>query len=484
MKRMTFAAVAALAMTFAQSANAQWLSSTDPIDSRWAAFDLTITDTAGAPIEGAQVMIGNDTNVPFFGNTLTTDHDGHVAIPQMWRDPQPVTISAQGYVKATYLGLPPGVQTLKVRQATESIASATRFELKGNSTGFGNLKNDGVFDIGLIVQAIPRAQLSTVNLQSLISPETDHLTVLGQSVDLPSNITIPDQTESYIFPLHFAKPDYRLYLPQSGAWQIAALHARVPFKSTVDALQSGKSMVDIVNTFDFREGSITPLTLTQPSTSQDLAVNSIAFTKNLTFTAPAYDSSLNLLTISLANTNGSYYPTDIKNVAPSSTIQLSAPANSQDGMVLAAYKKAGTKTVGAEADQYSAVTLPNSEQRTFDPLRLVNPPQSNADQLVLDMPTAPTDLTPVMTYGVFSMVTSITQGHLKMETKQALWDVWAPNWVGKLDLPKQTPPTPGANQSLRWEVSFSAQFTGQKSLPPGPDALEKITHVTRSAVDL
>jgi len=502
MKRMTFAATAALAMTFvmtfAKTANAQWLSNPNqaadgsqaanawgnPSQNPWAVFNLTITDLDGTPIEGAEVMIGEDANIPFYGNVLTTDHDGHVAIPQTWRDPQPVTITAQGFVKATYLSLAPGIQTLKVRRASESIVSSSRFELKGNSSGFGNLKNDGVFDLGLVVQAIPRAQISTMSLQSLISPETDHFTVLGQSVDLPSNITIPDQTESYYFPLHFAKPTYRLYLPQNGAWQIAALHARVPFKATIDALQSGKSMIDIINSFDFREGSITPVNLTQNSTTLDLAVNQTQYVKNLKFTAPAYDASLNLLTISLANSNGSYYPTDIKNATPGATVQMSAPANSQDGMILAAFRKANAKATGAEVDQYSAVTLPNSEQRPFDPLRLVNPPQANADQLVLDTPTAPTELTPVMTYGVFSMVTLVTQGHLQMETKQPLWDVWAPSWVQKLDLPKQTPPTPGANQKLRWEVGFDAQFTGQTRVPPGPDALEKITHVTRSAVDL
>ena len=470
------------ALVFAMStARAQLVSNDEaPL---FPVFNLTITDTANNPLEGAQVTIGDAG--PSRGLTLMTDHDGHVAIPQTWRDPQAVTIEAQGFVKATYMALNPAVTTLQVRPQVESIGNpTTRFELKGNSTGFGKLSNDGIFDIGLVVQAIPRAQLSTISLQSLISPETDHMTVLGQSVDLPSNITIPDQTESYIFPLRFNKPAFRLYLPIGGAWQIASLHARVPFKATIDALQSGKQMVDIVNTFDFREGSVTPFNLTQPSTTQDLAVNAISFTKSLKFTAPPYDSALSLMTVSLANANGSYYPTDIKNVPPNGSVSMTAPAANQDGMVLAAFKKAGAKSVGAEADQYSAVVLPNNETRPVDPIRLVNSPQANQDQLILDTPIPSNDIAPVMTYGVLSVVTAVTQGKLNIETKQALWDVYAPAWVMKLDLPKQTPPPIGANQKLRWEVGFSAQFTGQKSLPPGPGALEKITHVSRSAVDL
>jgi hypothetical protein len=474
--------ITALMLAFANPAHAQSMSTET---TRWAAFNLTITDTAGQPISGAQVMIGEDTNLPFSGNILTTDQNGNVEIPQVWRTAEPVTITAQGFVKATYLSLEPVVQTLQVRTETSSLVPAKRFELKGNTSGYGNLKNDGIFDIGLIVQAVPRAQLSTINIQSLISPETDHFTVLGQSADLPSNIAIPDQTESYIFPLKFSKPTYRLYLPTAGAWQIASLHARVPFSATVDALQNGKSIVDLVNSFDFAEASITPVTLAQPSTQQDVVVNQLPFAKTLSFTAPAYDPSLTLLAISLANTNGSYYPSDIKNVAPNGSAMLSAPSTAAaDGMILAAFKKSGTKTTGPAADQYSAVTIPNNETRSFDPVRLVNPPQKNQDELVLDTPTAPAGLNPIMTYGVFSKVTLITQGKMKMETKEALWDVWAPNWVNKLSLPKNPLPPLGAGESLRWEVSFAAQFVGQKSLPPGPGELEKITHVTRSAVEL
>lgn len=463
-----------------------------------AVFALTITDMDGAPIEGATVLIGESTGTfadEGIESTQTTDRGGQVAIPQNWFMPAPVTINAPGFVRATYLDLAPSVRNLKIRRQTfeqspsqdqATVAPPARFELDGDTSGFGNLKNDGIFDIGLVVQAITRAQLSTLNLQSLISPEVDHFTVLGQSVDLPSNITIPSQTENYIFPLHFDKSTFRLFLPTSGTWQIAALHARVPFKSTIDALQNGRSIIDIVNTFEFREGSVTPINIMAATQSQDLTVNAAAFTKSISFTAPAFDRSMSLLTISLANSNGAYYPTDIKNVASSSTVQLTAPAGaSVTGMVLAAYKKASSQSTGPAADQYSAVTLPNNETRPFDPIRLVEPPLVNRNQLMLDTPTAAVGINPVMTYATLSIVTAMTKGKLQIENKQVLWDVWAPNWMNKLDLPSTPLPSiDRTTQSLRWEVGFSAQFTGQKSVPPGPDALEKITHVTRSAVDL
>ncbi len=485
---LTIATFFAAALAWPAPSPAQLIGNFEPQGfSSPATVSLTITDQDGAPVQGASVLVGNAINLPLNGNLLTTNSEGRVDVSQTWLVPEPVTIEAAGFIRATYLELSPHAMTLKIRhQAELEAAPVSRYQLNGDTTGYGPLKNDGIFDIGLVVQAVPRAQLSFINLQTLISPEVDHFTVLGQSVDLPSNIAIPDQTESYIFPLHFNKSTFRLFLPTPGVWQIASLHARLPFKSTIDALQSGKSIVDIVNTFDFREGSVTAVNILSPTQSQDLAVNALPFTKSISFTAPAYDSSMNLLTISLANANGSYYPTDIKNVPPGLSVQLAAPAGAQaTGMVLAAFKKAGTKSVGPAADQYTAVILPNNESRPFDPIRLVNAPQVNQNALVLDAPTAGPDLNPVMTYGTLSIVTSITRGKLKIDTKQILWDVWAPNWVNKIDLPPHTLPTiDPSTQSLRWEVGFNAQFVGQKSLPPGPDELEKMTHVSQSAVDL
>lgn len=471
----------------AQMLNNEWASATAQTFVVPSAFALTITDLVGTPVAGAQVMIGDAPDVPFAGNTLTADANGRVALPATWLNAQPVTIEAPGFVRTTYLAMQPTVMTLQIRTALNPALAvpAPRFELKGTSAGFGNLKNDGVLDIGFIVQAVSRAALSTISLTSLISPEVDHFTVFGQSVDVPSNITFPDQTESYIFPLRFNKPDYRLYLPKTGAWKISALHAQMPFKSTVDAMRSGKSFMDIVNTFDFTEGSVTDVTISQPSQTQDVVVNSMPFTKSIDFMAPTYDPGLNLLAISLAQSGGSYYPTDIKNVAAGTSVQLSAPAGTMtDGMILAAFKKVGSKTTGPATDQYTAVTLPNSESRPFDPIRLVNPPQILGAQLILDTPTAGAELNPVMTYALLNIVTTITRGNLQLESKQAQWDVWAPNWVNTLTLPQRPLPGLGTDQKLRWEVSFSAQFTGQKATPPGPGALEKITHVTRSAVDL
>ena len=481
----------ALAFTHAGSAAAQAYRYKQIPFTVPSAFNLTVVDSHGAAVSNAQLMIGEAADTPFTGNVLTTDSEGHATLPAEWISAQPVTIEAEGFVRTTYMNLEPAVATLQLRKLDESRSRATagqpRFELKGETTGFGQLKNDGVFDLGMVVQGIPRAAISAVSLTSMISPETDRLTVLGQSFDLPSNITIPNQTENYIFPLNFNKPAYRNYLPTTGLWQVSALHARVPFKATIDALQNGKSFVDIVNTFDFVEGSVVDANIANPTQSQNIAVNALKFTKSVPFKAPSFDSTLSLLAISLANSKGSFYPTDIKNVASNATINLTAPAGAMtNGLVLAAYRKSGGKSVGAEADQFTAVVLPNGEQRPFDPIRLVNPPRANPSQLVLDTPSVPANLNPVMTYATLNIVTSITNGKLRLETKQAQWDVWSPNWVNQLNLPNRPlPPIDSSkNQSLRWEVGFSAQFVGQKTIPPGPDALEKITHITRSAVDL
>ena len=64
---------------------------------------ITITDTNGAPIKGAQVMIGSAPNQPFANNVVTTDETGNFKPMRDWNTAQPVTISAHGFVRTTYM---------------------------------------------------------------------------------------------------------------------------------------------------------------------------------------------------------------------------------------------------------------------------------------------------------------------------------------------------------------------------------------------
>src|SRR5438046_2111084 len=67
---------------------------------------VTVKSSAGTPIANARVMIGLRENVPFPGNVLTMNASGQVSTPaEKWNDPQPVTIDAPGFIRATYFNV-------------------------------------------------------------------------------------------------------------------------------------------------------------------------------------------------------------------------------------------------------------------------------------------------------------------------------------------------------------------------------------------
>ena len=443
---------------------------------------LTITDAQGAPIANARVMIGTKENVPFPGNIVTSDANGMIPIPAQWTAAEPVTIDATGFVRATYFETLPQTATL----ALNKVVSNQRFELKGVTTGFGNLVKDGFADVGVIFPALTRTSVATLSVTTLVSPEVDTISVFGQTADVPSNITIPKQTEDYIFPITIQKESYRAYLPTAGNWKMVSLHARFPFKKTIDSVRGGGSLFEMINTFDFLSGTVTDISITKASQSTDLAVNGVPYSKSLPFSAPRYDSKLKLLAVSLAETSGLYYVTDVKSVAPQGKIMLSTPTtNAGQGLIVAALRRPDAPSTGAGADEFTVVAMPANQSQAFDFLDLVRAPQYKSRVLNLDAPRAVASVNPVLTYGVLNKVALVGGGQVQLEQKTAQWELYAPSWATRMELPEMAALPAKAGDKFRWEVTFGGQPAAISSMPSlGPNALGQISHVVRSAVDL
>ncbi|RYZ66937.1 MAG: hypothetical protein EOP05_18435, partial [Proteobacteria bacterium] len=334
---------------------------------------FSIVDVAGRPVPHAKIMIGPRENVPFPGNVLRADDKGVLVTPTDWTDSQPVTIEAAGFVRATYFGATPDKANFVLRRAV----AFQKVELKGLTTGFGQLKTDGFLDVGLVFPAISKAEVATLNIANLISPEVDHMTVLGQDLTIPSNVTFPDQTESYIFPIRFNKPQYRSYQAETGDYKFLALHGRLPFRQTVDDLRAGKSFFEIINTIDFREGSVNSLTLSQPTQTSNLAVNGGSFAKTLSFTAPAYDAGNIVLAAAISEDQGLFFPTDLKNVAAGANVMLATPQTATPKLILASLRAKNLPTNGSSSEFTSSVVLPANSSQAFDFLPQLKAPSLN-----------------------------------------------------------------------------------------------------------
>lgn len=453
-----------------------------------ARHTLTVTDTNGQPIANARLLIGASENNPFSGNLVTTNADGQALIPAAWVDAQPVTIEAPGHVRTTYFQRTPGALSLSVKKAT----SPQRLELKGKTTGFGPLPKDGYLDVGLVFPALTHAQASVLQVSGLISPEVDKISVIGQEIELPSNVTLPKQKETYILPITFDKPTYRLYLNAPRTYKIVSAHARFPFKSVVDDLRDGKSFFDVINKMQFRQVSLTDIPVLDPKNSADVTVDQIQLQPGIPVTAPDFDSRYMMLSAALSERDGLLFITDAKRFKAREALTLVSPANdSGRGLIMSVLMRPPSNTLsdlGAESEEMSGVKSPANQSQALEFLPIVAAPEYRGGTLVLQPPPPSATVTPALTYMALSKVEVIESGganpDMKLEKKTTQWELYASEWVSSLALPEMPNAEEASTASYRWEVIFAGASANGGELPLGPDALEKVSHVTRSAVDL
>ncbi len=440
------------------------------------AGQIIVTDNTGAPIVDASVLIGVRENVPFPGNLLKTDAKGVVVIPGAWTDPQPVTIEAPAFVRTTWLSQSPTAVVLSPRRK----APAKSFEFKGKTTGYRNLAKDDWLDVGVVFPALRRDQLASLQVTDLISPQVDTLTILGQTIEIPSNISIPKQDERYFFTVTIDKPVFRTYLKEARTWKMAALHARFPFEQVVDDLRAGKSFYDVLNYFEFQSASLADISIAAPSTSRDMTVTDTSFDAKLDVAAPKFAAKYTMLAVAVTESAGLLYPTDVKKLQPSETRRLVTPKGAS-GYIVGALRETAAPAVGPAADALSAIIAKNNMTTRFEFLDVPGAPTARGSTLVLNPPKASVAaVTPAATYATLNKVDKITTGKTQLETKSPVWDVYSNGWSSSMDLPDFATKLTGTH---RWEVLFGGAPTGT-TVQLGPNLIDGLTHLSKSAADL
>lgn len=441
-----------------------------------AANSITVFDPAGAPIVGATVLIGLRHGTPFADNVLKTDASGSVVLPAAWTSAEPVTVEAAGFVKATWMAQTPAAMALSLRKAPP----AQKLELTGETTGFKNLSKDGWVDVGIVFPALRFNQLASLQITDLISPEVDSMSVAFTDVDIPSNVSIPAQDERYFFTLTLEKPVYRSYPGGSGTWKMVAAHARFPFEKVVDDLRAGKSIYDVINYFEFKGASVSDIPMIAPSTWKNLSVATTVFDGKLDVTAPNFASQYRMLAIPVTQTAGYLYPTDVKVFGPRETRRMVMPKGTL-GYTVGALRDANAPKTGAGVEALSVVIAPSGATSRFEFLDIPRQPSMRGSTLRLEPPTASiAAIAPAATFASLSSVSVKTAGKMQLETKTPLWDVYASGWAGAFELPDAPA---RAKASYRWDVTFGGAANG-KSVRLGPDIVEDLSHLTKSAVDL
>ncbi|NJL25070.1 MAG: hypothetical protein HC902_07785 [Calothrix sp. SM1_5_4] len=235
-----------------------------------------------------------------------------------WKASLPITIQAPDYITQTLPDADPGQHVFHLVQKEKE----REYEIKGDTTDYGRLLTDGKVDFGLVIPAISREQMLAFDVSSVISPRNDQISIIGNTVDIPSNIALPQQTESYILPISLNKPGYRTYVRNPGQYRLSITHGQFPLQRVVNDIRAGKSMFELINYFDFKQAGLKVVDVNDDLAGVDLAVNQHQFNSAVNVKAPTLENNQVMISLSLVEQNDRFFPTDLKRLTSDQAMNL------------------------------------------------------------------------------------------------------------------------------------------------------------------
>lgn len=436
---------------------------------------IRVIDEAGNAIAGAQVLVGMAEGA-YEDNFGSTNQQGDFPLPANWTSADVVTVDAPGYVRASYLGLMPETKVITLKKKFNSKA-----QLKGVTSGHPVKHKDGNIDFALVMSAMTRQDLLNFQIQKILSPVNDKITVKGQEMSVPSNISLPNQTENYLFfSVNINKPAYRLFFADKGVQRVFAARGRFPFKEVVDGMRNESEIFELINLFSLTGGTIRDIELKEDSTVLDIPVMDITFNSKKAFKAPKLSSNQVMVAVTVSDRNGYLIPTDVKRLRSEQASNLAVLEDAPAFLAQVIKNKDEFDSKKPGLDRLSAVLLPFDEKVAAEYLPLITSPSAKGRNIFV-IPQVSSNLNQLTTFGLISDVKTEkdSKGEIK-KIPEAVWEVYAPGWVAEIKLPEWK--WNKAATATRFEVSLVGT-TSSDTIPLGPQMMEKATHVTRSSVD-
>lgn len=453
-------------------------SDADILHNRKAFPTLKVTGEMNEDLAQAQILIGS-ADGEFAGNYGQTNEQGEFPVPANWTTTNMVTIDAPGYLRATYMGLEPGAHTFKLKKKLTA-----NVQLGGITSGHPVRNKDGFIDFSLVMSGMTRQDLLNFQIQKIVSPVSDKISIVGQEMKIPANISLPKQTENYLIGITIDKPAYRLFFTDKGVQRVFAARGRFPFKTVVDALRDKKEVFELINYFSITGGSIRDVNLTENKNNLNIPVMDLTFSEKKSFKAPKLASSQVMVALTVSDNGGYLIPTDVKRLTSEQSINL-AVWNEHPVMLAQVIKnKDEFDSSKPGVDRLSAILLPFDANVTSDYLPLIASPSAKSRSLFI-IPTVTSGINKLTTYGLLSdLKINSSAGGITKKTPTAVWEVYAPGWVSEIKLPNWSTGTPAS--ASRFEVSLVGSASSA-TIPVDAlqmmDVMEKATHVTRSSVD-
>lgn len=449
-----------------------------------------IVDESGSPLAFAEILIGIAPGDPFSGNELSTDADGRIYLPAPWKSPEWLTIREGDHLTTSYANVVPATVTDLI---VEEKPIPAAYSVKGETIDFPNLRKDGFVDFGMVIKGIDRSALIDFDLRSILSSQMDEVPIAGKVIEIPSNFTLPYQKESIPIPVTFNKPKYHLQVSKKGAEKFVAIHGRFPGKEVTRSLRNGEPVFNLLNHFQFLEGGVHVVDVDRSVNEQDLSVNQITFEQKLAVAAPILPANTKMLSISLMETQDILMPTDIKVLESEDTKTLNISNHRNQNYILSVLfptpKPTSLKTAFSQPHIYGesfdrmSIHIEEAGQGNPEFLSLISPPLLNSRSLHVTPPQKPNSVEELGVIFQLSILDTISLGKYQTEFSQPVWKLFVPHWVDQIDLP-QIPIQKDPAKKYRWEVIFLGSNKGIKSPFTGVIDIEKVTHISRSFLDL
>ncbi|MFN3697927.1 MAG: hypothetical protein ACK4VO_10850 [Pseudobdellovibrio sp.] len=465
-------------------AMSRWYSRLEPS----ANSSIEVFNENNQPLSQATILIGLKEGQPFPGNIFQTDSNGIVNIPaDLWVSAAHVTIDAPGYIRQTLLNQLPGLLQIKLKK-TYLYPKAI---VKGEVTQLPIENKDKMMDFGIVIPAVTKADFIGFSLDSVISPIDDKITVIGNEVKIPTNVSLPKQKESYILPITLEKPEHRVFVNQYGPKTFFALTGRFPFKPVVSELKDGKKFYEVLNLFDFTSGSLRDHNVAGPVSILNLPAGEIKFNSLANVKGASIMSDEVQVTMALNSISGKLVPSDVKRISAKETLELKTVANKPVYIVSLLKKQNDFNPMLIEADQTSAsILLYESKGLQTTLLPLINPPvvEKNNGSITVRLPSVSTETSnkaqvyPIALSAIISNLIEIKDGNEVVIIEDRQWEIIGNQWPNEFILPS-LPIKNQPGQRRKIDINLIGS-NNQSEVNLGDDLINAATHFTHSAAEL
>lgn len=379
-------------------------------------------------------------------------------------------------------------------------AQTPTHELKGTVAGI-NVKNmDGLVDFALVIPGMNQEEIIHFNLGKVISPVNDSLKVASYTIDLPSNLSLPAQTEKYFISINLNKPEFRTYVEGDGIYNMYALYGKFPLNEMVKGFQNDKSLFELVEHFTFVSGGVTTVPVKGDVSGLSLPMNAWSFAGKHSVKAPTYANNKLVISFALLKDNEQFFPTDIKKVASGKTQNLVTHEGSEHwnlSLMMNAPKRSFRETFDGNIlsgmfGSYSlerAVSPLSQVSYHFSPAVAVNTPSflpmiaaPHFDKANWQVhATAPGATAGIEAYATTLILSEVTSGGTEtfpIDFKKTLWSTQKMGWQQSFQIPVEVQSLLQSGKEYSWDVIYLGTGKAESDAQINWD---KVSHVSRNS---